>query len=154
MCALVKANISSVFSFFFTFSPQRKGSRRVKKAPMFPGGKGSSGHRMYYSGNFLNEVTLKIYIYIVYLEQHLQKLRDLLSSVNVPASSEVEETPSMSAWTKRQLTAERKFRAAMPDLLNCQLAAVVRCLDSVPLGTHFFCPAFDLMVHKKHVFHV
>ncbi|TKS66106.1 hypothetical protein D9C73_000162 [Collichthys lucidus] len=50
-------------------------------------------------------------------------LRDLLSSVTVPASPEVEETPTMSAWTQRQLTAQRRFRAAMPELLNCKLAA-------------------------------
>ncbi|TKS91162.1 hypothetical protein D9C73_025296 [Collichthys lucidus] len=96
-------------------------------------------------------------------------LRDLLSSVTVPASPEVEETPTMSAWTQRQLTAQRRFRAAMPELLNCKLAAetvtkkfcqqcktadaVVRCLDCVPSGTQFLCPACDSTVHKKHVFH-
>ncbi|XP_027138177.1 uncharacterized protein LOC113746493 isoform X2 [Larimichthys crocea] len=75
----------------------------------------------------------------------------------------------MSAWTQRQLTAQRRFRAAMPELLNCKLAAetvtkkfcekcktadaVVRCLDCVPSGTQFLCPACDSTVHKKHVFH-
>ncbi|KAE8277874.1 hypothetical protein D5F01_LYC24086 [Larimichthys crocea] len=103
------------------------------------------------------------------LDQRLQILRDLLSSVTVPASPEVEETPTMSAWTQRQLTAQRRFRAAMPELLNCKLAAetvtkkfcekcktadaVVRCLDCVPSGTQFLCPACDSTVHKKHVFH-
>ncbi|KAK0133033.1 hypothetical protein N1851_031611 [Merluccius polli] len=96
-------------------------------------------------------------------------LRDLLSSVNVPAPTEVDETPTMSAWTQRQLAAQKKFRAAMPELLNCKLAAetvvehccqqckaadaVVRCLDCVPSGTQFLCPACDTKVHKKHVFH-
>ncbi|TKS69391.1 S-antigen protein [Collichthys lucidus] len=103
------------------------------------------------------------------LDQRLQILRDLLSSVTVPASPEVEETPTMSAWTQRQLTTQRRFRAAMPELLNCKLAAetvtkkfcqqcktadaVVRCLDCVPSGTQFLCPACDSTVHKKHVFH-
>ncbi|XP_051968411.1 uncharacterized protein LOC127633392 [Xyrauchen texanus] len=36
------------------------------------------------------------------LDQHLQRLKNLLTSVTVSASVEVEETPTMSAWTKRQ----------------------------------------------------
>ena len=109
------------------------------------------------------------HVCFVHLDHRLQILRDLLSSVNVPASTEVEETPTMSAWTQRQLTAQKKFRAAMPELLNCKLAAetvvqhccqqckaadaVVRCLDCVPSGTQFLCPACDTKVHKKQVFH-
>lgn len=96
-------------------------------------------------------------------------LRDLLSSVTVPASTEVEETPTTSAWTQRQSKSQKRFRAAMPELLNGKLAAetakkhccqqcktadaVVRCLDCVPSGTQFLCPACDLTVHKKPVLH-
>ncbi|XP_058478863.1 uncharacterized protein LOC131455320 [Solea solea] len=103
------------------------------------------------------------------LDQHLQTLRDLLSSVTVPASVEVEGTTSMSVWTRRQLSTERKFKAAVPELLNCMLAAesvpqhcchqcktmnaVVRCLDCVPSGVQFLCAGCDSMVHKKLVFH-
>ncbi|XP_041848214.1 uncharacterized protein LOC121644387 [Melanotaenia boesemani] len=103
------------------------------------------------------------------LDNHLQTLRDLLSSVTVPASAEVEETTSMSVWTKRQLTTERKFKAAVPELLSCMLAAervpqhccqkcktvkaVVRCLDCVPSGVQFLCAGCDSIVHKKNVFH-
>ena len=84
-------------------------------------------------------------------------------------STEVEETPTTSAWTQRQLNAQKRFRAAMPELLTCRLTAqtskkhccqqrktadaVVRCLDCVPSGTQFLCPACDLKVHKKHMFH-
>ncbi|XP_075328755.1 uncharacterized protein LOC142387450 [Odontesthes bonariensis] len=87
----------------------------------------------------------------------------------VPNLAEVEETTSMSVWTKRQLTAERKFKAAVPELLSCMLAAesvpqhrcqqcktvdaVVRCLDCVPSGVQFLCAACDSMVHKKLIFH-
>jgi len=96
-------------------------------------------------------------------------LRDLLGSVTVPATAEVEETTSMSVWTRRQLTAERKFKAAGPELLSCMLAAesvpqhccqqcntvdaVVRCLDCVPSGVQFVCAACDSMFHKKLIFH-
>lgn len=105
----------------------------------------------------------------VHLDQRIQMLRDLLSSVTVPASTEVEETPTTSAWTQRQSKSQKRFRAAMPELLNGKLAAetakehccqqcktadaVVRCLDCVPSGTQFLCPACDLTVHKKHVLH-
>ncbi|KAK0156220.1 hypothetical protein N1851_000502 [Merluccius polli] len=41
-------------------------------------------------------------------------LRDLLSSVNVPAPTEVDETPTMSAWTQRQLAAQKN--AKLPTL--------------------------------------
>lgn len=96
-------------------------------------------------------------------------LRDLLSSITVPASTEAEETPTTSAWAQRQLNAQKRFRAAMPELLNCRMAAetveehccqhcktadaVVRCLDCVPSGTQFLCPGCDLKVHKNHVLH-
>ena len=109
------------------------------------------------------------HVCFVHLDKRLQILRDLLSSVTVPASTEDEETPTMSAWTQIQLTAQKKFRAAMPELLNCKLAAetvkkhccqqcktadaVVRCLDCVPSGTQFLCPACDSKVHKKYIFH-
>ncbi|XP_051800777.1 uncharacterized protein LOC110971783 isoform X2 [Acanthochromis polyacanthus] len=102
-------------------------------------------------------------------DQHLQTLRDLLSSVTVPVSAQVEETPSMSVWTRRQLTSEKNFKAALPEFLSCMLAAesvphhccqqcktvdaVVRCLDCVPSGVQFLCASCDLIVHKKCVFH-
>ncbi|KAF3856925.1 hypothetical protein F7725_017648 [Dissostichus mawsoni] len=57
----------------------------------------------------------------------------------------------------------------MPELLNLKLAAeivtkrsclqcktadaVVRCLDCVPPGTPFLCPACDPIIHGKNVFH-
>ncbi|KAK7173361.1 hypothetical protein R3I93_003245 [Phoxinus phoxinus] len=103
------------------------------------------------------------------LDQHLQRLKNLLTSVTVSASVEVEETPTMSAWTRRQVISEKKFRAAMPEILNCMLAAeivtqhccqqcktvdaVVRCLDCVPSGNHFFCSTCDTEIHRKNVFH-
>ena len=109
------------------------------------------------------------FIYCVYLDQHLQSLRDLLSSVSVPASAEVENTTSMSAWTRRQLSTETKFKAAVPELLSCMLAAesvtqhpcqqcktadaVVRCLDCLHSGVQFLCAACDTMVHQKIIFH-
>ncbi|XDV26102.1 hypothetical protein PO909_029890 [Leuciscus waleckii] len=103
------------------------------------------------------------------LDQNLQRLKNLLTSVAVSASVEVEETPTMSAWTKRQVISEKKFRAAMPEILNCMLAAetvtqhccqqcktvdaVVRCLDCVPSGNQFFCSSCDTEIHRKNVFH-
>lgn len=105
----------------------------------------------------------------VILDQHLQTLRGLLSSVTVPVSAQVEETPSMSVWARRQLTSEKKFKAALPELLSCMLAAesvphhccqqckivdaVVRCLDCVPSGLQFLCASCDSIVHKKCIFH-
>lgn len=75
----------------------------------------------------------------------------------------------MSAWTRRQLISDEKFRTAMPDLLNFTLAAeivtqhccqqcstadaVVRCLDCVSSGSMFFCSACDTVIHRKNVFH-
>lgn len=103
------------------------------------------------------------------LDQHLQRLKNLLTSVTVSAPVEVEEKPTMSAWTKRQVISEKKFRAAMPEILNCMLAAeivtqhccqqcktgnaVVRCLDCVPSGGQFFCSTCDTEIHRKNVFH-
>ncbi|XDV14187.1 hypothetical protein PO909_002366 [Leuciscus waleckii] len=103
------------------------------------------------------------------LDQHLPRLKHLLTSVTVSASVEVEETPTMSAWTKRQVISEKKFRAAMPEILNCMSAAetvtqhscqqcktvdaVVRCLDCVPSGNQFFCSSCDTEIHRKTVFH-
>ncbi|XP_034082874.1 uncharacterized protein LOC117553162 isoform X1 [Gymnodraco acuticeps] len=103
----------------------------------------------------------------VILDQHLLTLRNLLGSLTVPASSE--ETPTVTTWTQRQLKREQKFRAAMPELLHLKLAAeivtkrsclqcktadaVVRCLDCVPPGTPFLCPACDPIIHGKNVFH-
>ena len=107
------------------------------------------------------------HVCFVHLDQHIQALRDVLSSVTVPASTE--ETPTTSSWAQRQSAAQKKFRAAMPKLLNHKLAAemvekhscylckaadaVVRCLDCVPSGTQFLCPDCDSKVHKKMVFH-
>ncbi|CAM4573646.1 unnamed protein product [Leuciscus chuanchicus] len=103
------------------------------------------------------------------LDQNLQRLKNLLTSVAVSASVEVEETPTMSAWTKGQVISEKKFRAAMPEILNCMSAAetvtqhccqqcktvdaVVRCLDCVPSGNQFFCSSCDTEIHRKNVFH-
>lgn len=108
-------------------------------------------------------------LYFINLDQHLQRLKNLLTSVTVSAPVEVEETPTMSAWTKRQVISEKKFRAAMPEILNCMLAAeivtqhccqqcktgnaVVRCLDCVPSGGQFFCSTCDTEIHRKNVFH-
>lgn len=75
----------------------------------------------------------------------------------------------MSVWTKRQVMSEKKCRAALPEILNCMLAAetvtqhccqqckavdaVVRCLECVPSGCQFFCSTCDSEIHSKHVFH-
>ncbi|XP_034057129.1 uncharacterized protein LOC117536392 isoform X3 [Gymnodraco acuticeps] len=113
------------------------------------------------------EETHEIPLQVPSLDQHLLTLRNLLGSLTVPASSE--ETPTVTTWTQRQLKREQKFRAAMPELLNLKLAAeivtkrpclqcktadaVVRCLDCVPPGTPFLCPACDPIIHGKNVFH-
>ncbi|KAG7506297.1 hypothetical protein JOB18_002166 [Solea senegalensis] len=75
------------------------------------------------------------------LDQHLQTLRDLLSLVTVPASVEVEGTTSMSVWTRRQLSTERKFKAAVPELLNCMLAA-----ESLPQHCCHQCKTVNAVV--------
>ncbi|KAL1263517.1 hypothetical protein QQF64_006256 [Cirrhinus molitorella] len=67
------------------------------------------------------------------LDQHLQRLKNLLNSVTVYASEEVQEAPNMSVWAKRQVMSGKKFRAALPDILNCMLAAET--------------------IHSKNVFH-
>ncbi|XP_073717457.1 uncharacterized protein [Misgurnus anguillicaudatus] len=102
------------------------------------------------------------------LDQHLQRLKDLVNSVTVTASVE-EDTTTMSAWTKRQAISEKKFKAAMPEILNCMLTAetvnqhccqqckmtdaVVRCLDCVPSGIQFFCSTCDTEIHRKNILH-
>lgn len=96
-------------------------------------------------------------------------MKTLLSTVIAPASAEVEEASTISAWTRRQVLSGQKFRAALPDLVNSTLAAemvtrnicdhcssrdaVIRCLDCVPCGTSFVCGTCDEVVHKRQVFH-
>ncbi|KAF3851329.1 hypothetical protein F7725_013101, partial [Dissostichus mawsoni] len=152
--------------------------RKERKDQMFPGGIGTWMGNFY--PNIQERIDLlsgvpeveesqthEIPLQVPSLDQHLQTMRNLLGSLTVPASSE--ETPTVSTWTQRQLKREQKFRAAMPELLNLKLAAeivtkrsclqcktadaVVRCLDCVPPGIPFLCPACDRIIHGKNVFH-
>ena len=64
------------------------------------------------------------HVCLVHLDQRIQMLRDLLETAKKHCCQQ------------------------------CKTAdAVVCCLDCVPSGTQFLCPACDLKVHKKHVLH-
>ncbi|XP_029921386.1 uncharacterized protein LOC115369027 [Myripristis murdjan] len=93
----------------------------------------------------------------------MQKLQDILSSVNV----DVDDHPSTStSWSLRQSAAQDEWRKARPDHVNCLLScnivpertcshcsspATIRCRDCMP--EEWLCMDCDVLTHIKLVLH-
>ncbi|KAL6463633.1 hypothetical protein MHYP_G00280240 [Metynnis hypsauchen] len=98
------------------------------------------------------------------IDSELEKLRDVLTSVDVSYS--VERTPTSSSWNLLQAVAKDEWQKARPDHLDCLLSsrmvperncsycsspAILRCRDCMP--EEWMCMECDVSRHKLVVLH-